>query len=121
MAMNDTPIKAVIVPVTPYRQNCSLVWCTATKRGAVIDPGGDLDRIETVVAREGVTLEKVLLTHGHLDHASGAAKLARTHGIPVEGPHRDDSFLLDGLGRNAGRPHFEHAENCTPDRWLEDG
>ncbi len=69
----------------PYQQNCSLVWCTRTKRGAVIDPGGELERIKAALAHEGVTLEKVLLTHGHLDHASGAARLAREFGVPVEG------------------------------------
>ncbi|HUO90482.1 MAG TPA: MBL fold metallo-hydrolase [Rhizomicrobium sp.] len=119
--MNQSPIKAAILPVTPYQQNCSLVWCTRTMRGAVIDPGGDLDRIKAALRQQGVTLEKVLLTHGHLDHASGAAKLAREFGVPVEGPHRDDKFLLDELGRNAKRPGFGDAEDCTPDRWLEDG
>jgi len=119
--MSQTPIKAAILPVTPFQQNCSLVWCTRTRRGAVIDPGGDLDRIKAAIAQEGVTLEKVLLTHGHLDHASGAAKLAREFGVPIEGPHRDDKFLLDELGRNAVRPGFAGAENCTPTRWFEDG
>ena len=119
--METSPIKAAILPVTPYQQNCSLVWCTRTKKGAFIDPGGDLDRLKAALAQEGVVLEKVLLTHGHLDHASGAARLAREFGVPVEGPHRDDAFLLDELGRNAVRPGFGEAENCTPDRWLEDG
>jgi hydroxyacylglutathione hydrolase len=122
MAMSETPIKAAIVPVTPYQQNCSLVWCTRTRRGAAIDPGGDLDRLRAAIAREGIVLEKVLLTHGHLDHASGATRLARDFGgLPIEGPHRDDQFLLDALGRNAARPGFPEAENCTPTRWLEDG
>ena len=119
--MEQPPIKAAVLPVTPYQQNCSVVWCPRTMRGAVIDPGGELDRIKTVLAKEGIALEKVLLTHGHLDHASGAAKLARAFGVPVEGPHRDDQFLLDELGRNAARPGFADAENCTPARWLEDG
>ena len=119
--MEQTPIKAAILPVTPYQQNCSVVWCTRTRRAAVVDPGGDLDRIKAALAREGLTLEKVLLTHGHLDHASGATKLAREFGVPIEGPHRDDQFLLDELGRNATRPGFGDAENCTPTRWLEDG
>src|SRR5258708_34449579 len=119
--MSSTPMKAAILSVTPYQQNCSLVWCTRTMRGAVIDPGGDLDRIRQALAQEGVRLEKVLLTHGHLDHASGATKLAREFGVPIEGPHRDDAFLLDELGRNAKRPGFGDAENCTPDRWLADG
>jgi glyoxylase-like metal-dependent hydrolase (beta-lactamase superfamily II) len=118
--MSETPIKAAILPVTPYQQNCSLVWCTRTKKGAFVDPGGDLEVLKAALAREGVTLEKILLTHGHLDHASGAAKLAREFGVRIEGPHRDDAFLLDELGRNAKRPGFGDAENCTPDRWLED-
>jgi glyoxylase-like metal-dependent hydrolase (beta-lactamase superfamily II) len=87
----------------------------------VIDPGGDLDRVKEALRVEGVTLEKVLLTHGHLDHASGATKLAREFGVPIEGPHKDDAFLLDELGRNAKRPGFGDAENCTPTRWLKDG
>lgn len=121
MAMEQSPIKAAILPVTPYQQNCSLVWCTRTKKGAAIDPGGDLDRIKEALRLEGITLEKVLLTHGHLDHASGAAKLAREFGVPIEGPHRDDQYLLDELGRNAKRPGFGDAENCQPSRYLEDG
>ncbi len=119
--METTPIKAAILPVTPYQQNCSLVWCTRTRKGAFIDPGGDLNRLKAALASEGVTLEKVLLTHGHLDHASGAAKLAREFGVKIEGPHKDDAFLLNELGRGAARPGFGDAENCTPDRWLEDG
>ena len=119
--MSETPIKAAILPVTPYQQNCSLVWCTKTMRGAAIDPGGDLDRLKKAFEKVGLTLEKVLLTHGHLDHASGATRLAREFNVPIEGPHRDDLFLLSELGRNKVRPGFADAEDCTPDRWLEDG
>ncbi len=119
--MTQPPLNATILPVTPYQQNCSLVWCTATRRGAVIDPGGEIARIRQAAAAQGVTIEKVLLTHGHLDHASGAAELARELGVKIEGPHRDDLFLLERLGENARRPGFTEAENCLPDRWLEDG
>jgi glyoxylase-like metal-dependent hydrolase (beta-lactamase superfamily II) len=119
--MREPLLKAVVIPVTPYRQNCSLLWCTTTRRAAAIDPGGDLAKLREVLISQGLTLEKVFLTHGHLDHASGAAKLAREMGVPVEGPHPDDLFLLEDLGRNAGRPGFEDAENCLPDRWLADG
>ncbi|HEY1708772.1 MAG TPA: MBL fold metallo-hydrolase [Rhizomicrobium sp.] len=119
--MSETPpLKAAVIPVTPYQQNCSLVWCTRTMRGAFVDPGGETEKLKELARLQGVTIEKILLTHGHLDHASGAAKLAREHGVKVEGPHRDDQFLLDDLGRNAKRPGFGDAENCTPDRWLED-
>jgi glyoxylase-like metal-dependent hydrolase (beta-lactamase superfamily II) len=118
--MTETPLKAAVIPVTPYQQNCSLVWCTKTMRGAFVDPGGEVERLKEIARLQGVTIEKILLTHGHLDHASGAAKLARAYGVKVEGPHRDDQYLLDDLGRNAKRPGFDDAENCTPDRWLED-
>jgi hydroxyacylglutathione hydrolase len=120
-AMAEPPLKIAILPVTPYRQNCSLVWCTATKRAAAIDPGGEIPRLQQAIAELGLTLEKVLLTHGHLDHASGAAKLAREAGVKVEGPHKDDLFLLEKLADNGRHPGFGDAENCRPDRWLEDG
>jgi len=116
--MNEIPLKAQILPVTPYQQNCSIVWCRKTKKAAVIDPGGEVARLKGALESLGVSLEKVLLTHGHLDHASGASKLAREMGVPVEGPHEDDLFLLEALGRNASRPGFADAENCLPDRWL---
>jgi glyoxylase-like metal-dependent hydrolase (beta-lactamase superfamily II) len=119
--MQEPPVKAVILPVTPYQQNCSLVWCTATKRAAFVDPGGEVAKLRQLLTQQGLTLEKILLTHGHLDHASGAAKLAREMGVTIEGPHRDDLFLLEALGENARRPGFGDAENCLPDRWLDDG
>jgi hydroxyacylglutathione hydrolase len=119
--MTEPSLKATVIPVTPYRQNCSLVWCTATGRGAMIDPGGEVEKLKEVVKSQGVTLEKVLLTHGHLDHASGATKLARDFGVPIEGPHPDDLFLLEGLSSHARNPGFPEAENCLPDRWLADG
>jgi glyoxylase-like metal-dependent hydrolase (beta-lactamase superfamily II) len=119
--MPETLLKAAIIPVTPYRQNCSLVWCTKTGDAAVVDPGGDLPRIQDAVAANGITVKKVLLTHGHLDHAGGAAGLARALGVPIEGPHPDDSFLLEALSEHGRRPGFQGSESCTPDRWLADG
>ena len=119
--MTEPPLRAAILPVTPYRQNCSLVWCTRTRRAAFVDPGGEVERLRQAADSQGLTVEKILLTHGHLDHASGAAKLAREYGVPIEGPHTDDLFLLEELGRNAGRPGFADAEDCKPTRWLEDG
>ena len=90
-------MKFAILPVTPYQQNCSLVWCEATGRGALIDPGGDVELLLDAVARAGVSLEKLLLTHGHLDHVGGALELSRRLGLPIVGPHLGDAFLLDSL------------------------
>ena len=118
--MTQPPLKAQIIPVTPYQQNCSLVWCTATSKGVLIDPGGDSERLKAQVQANGVEIEKILLTHGHLDHASAATRLARDYGVRIEGPHADDLFLLEDLGRNARRPGFADAENVMPDRWLND-
>ena len=119
--MSESAIKAQILPVTPFQQNCSIICCTRSGKAAVVDPGGEVDRIKEALASLGVALEKVFLTHGHLDHASGAARLAREIGVPIEGPHEDDLFLLEGLGRNAKRPGFGDAESFVPDRWLHDG
>lgn len=115
------PIAAGTLPVTPFQQNCSLVWCTATMRGAVVDPGGEVERIQAAVAAKGVTIDKILLTHGHLDHAGGAAALARHYGVGIEGPHEDEAFLLESLAEQGQRYGFAGSENCTPDRWLRDG
>jgi len=114
-------MKAGIIPVTPFRQNCSLVWCEETMRAAVVDPGGDLDQILSAVEQQGVELEKILLTHGHLDHAGGTAELAERLNLPVEGPHEDDRFLIESLARQGERFGFEGARSFEPDRWLEGG
>ena len=113
--------RAMIVPVTPLSQNCTLLWCDATKRGVVVDPGGDLERVQAAIAQAGVTVERIWLTHGHIDHAGGAEALRETLKVPVEGPHRADEFLLNALveqGRMWGVPD---ARNVTPDRWLDEG
>ena len=119
--MAEPAIKAAILPVTPFQQNCSLVWCTKTMKGAVIDPGGEIGRLRQLIAAQKVSVEKVLLTHGHLDHAGGAAALSRALGVAVEGPHKDDLFLLEGLGEQGKRYGFQGCEPCLPTRWLEDG
>ncbi len=110
-----------VVPVTPFGQNCSLVFDEATREGVVVDPGGDLDRIEAAIKEQGVTVEKILLTHGHIDHAGGAAELKERLGVPVEGPHEADRFLLDNLPATAAGYGLPPARAVTPDRWLDEG
>ena len=110
-----------IVPVTPFEQNCSIVWCETTKKAAVVDPGGDLDRILAAAEKLGVTIEKILITHGHIDHAGGTAKLARELGVPIEGPHPEDRFWIDGMPDQSRMFGLPNGETFTPDRWLADG
>lgn len=117
-ANNKTPLKAGIVQVTPFQQNCTLLWDEATKRGVVVDPGGDLERIEAAIAQIGMKAQAILLTHGHVDHAAGAADLKAKLGVEIIGPHIADKFLLDALATNQfGLP----GKNVTPDRWLAEG
>jgi len=114
-------MKATIIPVTPFQQNCSLVWDENTMIGCVIDPGGELDKILGEAEANGVTIEKILLTHSHLDHASGTAELQEKLGIPIEGPHIDDTFLINQLQDHCAQYGFPHVEIFKPDRWLENG
>ena len=86
-----------IIPVTPFEQNCTLIWCEETGKAAVVDPGGDLERIQAEIERRGLALEKILITHAHIDHAGGAGRLARIAGVPIEGPHKDDLFWIEGM------------------------
>jgi hydroxyacylglutathione hydrolase len=115
------PFKISIVPVTPFEQNCSIIVCTKTNRAAVIDPGGDLPRIEEALAKSGAQIEKILITHGHLDHIGAVTELARKARVPVEGPHLGDKALLDNLPTIAAGYGLPKAEAVTPDRWLDDG
>lgn len=110
-----------IIPVTPFEQNCTLLWCDETREAAVIDPGGDLDRIHAAVAAAGVTLRQILLTHAHIDHAGGTAELAEAEGLPIIGPHPGDQFWIDGLAQQARMFGFRPARPFTPDRWLAQG
>jgi hydroxyacylglutathione hydrolase len=114
-------MKMQVIPVTPFQQNCSVIWCEKTRRAAVVDPGGDLERVLEMVADEGLTLEKILLTHGHVDHAAGTATLARREKLPVEGPHPDDLIWIRRLPQDAAQFGFPRAEAFTPDRWLGQG
>lgn len=110
-----------IIPVTPYEQNCSLVWCEATGLAALVDPGGDADRLLAAVEKAGVKLDKLLLTHAHLDHVGGALELARGLDLPIHGPQEGDAFWLDALPDQARMFGFPPAEAFRPDRWLHDG
>ena len=90
-------MKVAVIPVTPFQQNCSLLMCEETNKAAVVDPGGDIELILDAVKSQGVELEKILLTHGHIDHCGGTAQLSKELDLPVEGPHIDDRFLIDDL------------------------
>ncbi|MDE2042977.1 MAG: MBL fold metallo-hydrolase, partial [Alphaproteobacteria bacterium] len=120
MPQNETPLKAVIIPVTTFQQNCTLLWCTQTMRGAFCDPGGDLDKLKAAAQQHGVTIEKLIVTHGHADHCGQAGVLAQELGVPIEGPQREDAFWI-GQHEDAGRRYGFPAKTFVPDRWLEDG
>lgn len=114
-------MKAVVIPVTPFQQNCTLLWDQATMVGAVVDPGGDIDRILEAVDERELKLERILITHGHIDHAGGAADLAERRGLPIEGPHPDDRYWIEGLEEQGERFGFDGARPFEPERWLAGG
>jgi len=116
-----TKLQAFIIPVTPFQQNCSLVFDEARKLGAIVDPGGDVPTILDAISQSGITIEKILLTHGHIDHAGGAAELREKLGVPIEGPHPEDLFLLEGLAQSGAQYGMVDARPVTPDRWLKEG
>ena len=109
------------IPVTPFQQNCSLVWDDETMQAAVIDPGGDIPLLLAAVKELGLTLEQIWLTHAHIDHAGATGTLARTLGLPIEGPHEADQFWIDALPQQSRMFGFPDAEPFTPTRWLHDG
>jgi len=113
--------KVLIIPVTAFQQNCMLLWCEATKRAVVVDPGGDLPEVERAIAEADVAVDKIWLTHGHIDHVGGAADLKTRLKVPIEGPNREDLFLLQHVAETARSFGIPDASNVTPDRWLEDG
>ena len=110
-----------ILPVTPFEQNCSLLWETASRRAAVVDPGGDVDDILAAIAAHGLAVERILLTHGHIDHVGGTAALAARLGVPVEGPQDGDAFWMDQLPEQCRMFGFPATPALAPDRWLQDG
>ena len=126
MAGGAARLRGAIVPVTPFQQNCSILWDEVSKTGMVVDPGGDVERILAAVEQTGAAIEKIVLTHGHLDHAGGAADLRDAlrerlgRPVPIEGPDLRDRFLLDGIAEQAAAFGFE-ARNVTPDRWMAEG
>lgn len=118
--MSTSPLQAAIIPVTPLQQNCTLLWCTATMRGTFIDPGGDIDRLKAAAKARGVTIEKIVLTHGHIDHCGSAKPLADELGVEIEGPHIADRFWIDRLAEDGARygiPGVPFVSN----RWLDEG
>jgi hydroxyacylglutathione hydrolase len=115
------PIQAVIVPVTAFQQNCTLLWETDTKIGAFVDPGGDINNLQEIARKHGVKIEKILITHGHMDHCGQAGMLAERLGVPIEGPHEDDKFWIDGVAQAAEQYGMEPCASFVPDRWLHHG
>lgn len=118
--MTQPPLRAAIIPVTPLQQNCTLFWCTETMKGAFVDPGGDLPKLRDAVRQTGVTIEKILVTHGHIDHCGEAGTLAKELGVPLEGPHEADRFWISRL-EDDGRSYGVNGKIFEPDRWLVNG
>lgn len=114
-------VKCAIVPVTPYQQNCSIIKCMASGQAAIVDPGGDVERILAAVEKMQATVEKIILTHAHVDHCAASDVLRQQLGVPIEGPHPDDIFWLEKLPQWCQMSGFPVAEAFTPDRWLDDG
>lgn len=114
-------MRYAIVPVTPFEQNCTIFWCEKTRQAVVIDPGGDVDRIRQKLDDEGLTLSKILVTHGHIDHAGAVAVLAEGAGVPIEGPHEADRFWIEGMPQQSRMFGFPAVKTFEPTRWLKDG
>jgi hydroxyacylglutathione hydrolase len=112
---------AAIVPVTLFEQNCTLIWCGATRKAVVIDPGGDVPKIQAAIQQTKVAVENIWLTHGHIDHVGGAAELRDALNVPIEGPHVADKFLLDNVVTSGARFGMTGVRDFAPDRWLNEG
>lgn len=118
--MQEPPIRALIAPVTPLQQNCTIVWCSKTSKAAIIDPGGEVPRLLQALEQHKLVLDRIWITHGHLDHAGGAAALQEATGVPIEGPHPDDAFWIDEMTASGAKWGMPEAKSFTPDRWLGD-
>ncbi|HEX4377583.1 MAG TPA: MBL fold metallo-hydrolase [Steroidobacteraceae bacterium] len=112
-------MKVMVLPVTPFQQNCSIIWDERSGKAAVVDPGGDLPEVLAQLDHQRLTLEKILITHGHLDHAAATAELAAMKNVPIEGPHADDQFWIDQLPAQAAQFGFPPSRSFTPSRWLK--
>jgi glyoxylase-like metal-dependent hydrolase (beta-lactamase superfamily II) len=111
----------LVAPVTPFQQNCTLVWCTKTNKAAIIDPGGEAEGLVKLVQSRGLELERIWVTHGHLDHCGAAAELRERTGLKIEGPQEEDAFWIDQIEASAPDWGMRGARSFTPDRWLHDG
>src|SRR4051812_42897762 len=114
-------LKVMIAPVTPFQQNCSIVWDSDTMEGTAVDPGGDFEVLQQAIDEQGIKVTKVLLTHGHVDHASAAGTMADHYGVKIEGPHKDDLYLIEGLPDSGRKYNFPAYKPFVPDRWLDNG
>ncbi len=114
-------MRYTIIPVTPYEQNCTLLVCEQTRQAALVDPGGDLDILLETVKQKGVTLESILVTHGHLDHVGGVAALSQKLSLPIIGPHVEDEFWIQALPEQSRMFGFPKSDSFVPSRWLKDG
>ncbi len=110
-----------IIPVTSYQQNCTLLICEATRKAAFVDPGGDIDVLKAALDKHHVDLEKIFLTHGHLDHVGATAELSKLYSVPVEGPHEGDQFWIDAIPSQCEIFGFPPCEVFEPDVWLKHG
>ena len=114
-------MKTIVVPVTHYQQNCSVLICEQSAKAALIDPGGDMDKLVKVLEEHNAVLEKVLLTHGHMDHCAIADDIRQRYQVPIIGPQKEDSFWIDKLPEWCEMSGFPIAQPFKPDQWLQHG